>query len=164
MTTKRVETVIVGGGQAGLATSYHLQLADREHLVLERGSTVAPVWCNERWDSFTTVTPNWGLRLPGMSYDGPDPHGFLSRHEIAHLLQRYARHFALPVRLNSPALSITPVQGDQFRIATPEQAYLSRSVVIATGYEQQPQPILKHPAWSYTRAAKSCSIRESVPH
>ena len=76
---ERIDTIVVGAGQAGLATSYYLQQMGHEHVVLERGSTVAPVWRNERWDSFTTVTPNWSLKLPGMLYAGPDPDGFLTR-------------------------------------------------------------------------------------
>lgn len=82
---ERIDTIVVGAGQAGLATSYYLGHAGQEHVVLERGSTVAPVWRNERWDSFTTVTPNWGLKLPGMPYAGPDPDGFLSRIEISNV-------------------------------------------------------------------------------
>lgn len=76
---ERIETIVVGAGQAGRATSSYLHQAGQEHLVLERGSTVAPV------------------------------------------------------------LSVTPVAGGEFRITTPERAHLSRSVVIATGYEQQPR-------------------------
>jgi putative flavoprotein involved in K+ transport len=136
---ERIDTIVVGAGQAGLATSYYLQRAGQEHVVLERGSTVAPVWRNERWDSFTTVTPNWGLKLPGMPYAGPDPDGFLTRAEISNLFSRYTTHFALPVRLNTPVLSVTPVREGEFRVTTPEQVYLSRSVVIATGYEQEPR-------------------------
>jgi putative flavoprotein involved in K+ transport len=135
---ERIETIVIGAGQAGLATSYFLRQAGHEHLVLERGATVAPVWRNERWDSFATVTPNWCLKLPGMFYTGPDPDGFLPGSEIANLLSHYATRFALPVMLNTPVLSVSPVQGRAFRVATPERVYLSRSVVIATGYEQQP--------------------------
>ncbi len=136
---ERIDTIIVGAGQAGLATSYHLQQGGQEHLVLERGSTVAPVWRNERWDSFTTVTPNWGLKLPGMPYAGPDPDGFLPRQEITTLFSRYARRFGLPVRLSTPVLSVVPERDGGFRVTTPEQVYLAHSVVMATGYEQQPR-------------------------
>ena len=55
---EHVTTVIVGGGQAGLATSYHLTQQGREHIVLEQAATPAHVWRDERWDSFTLVTPN----------------------------------------------------------------------------------------------------------
>ena len=68
--SETVETVIVGGGQAGLATSYHLQRRGREHVVLEQAAQAGNAWRNDRWDSFTLVTPNWSFRLPGAEYDG----------------------------------------------------------------------------------------------
>ena len=67
---ERIETVIVGGGQAGLATSYCLTQLRREHVVLEQAEHPANVWRNERWDSFTLVTPNWTIKMPGAEYDG----------------------------------------------------------------------------------------------
>lgn len=136
---EHIDTIVVGAGQAGLATSYYLHQARQEHLVLERGSTVAPVWRTERWDSFATVTPNWSLKLPGMPYAGLDPDGFLPRRQISSHFSRYAAHFALPVHLNTPVLSVAPARGGGFQVTTPARAYFSRSVVIATGYEQQPR-------------------------
>jgi cation diffusion facilitator CzcD-associated flavoprotein CzcO len=65
MTTRPIDTVIVGGGQAGLALSYYLKQKGREHVVLERAPTVANAWRNERWDSFTLVTPNFQVRIVG---------------------------------------------------------------------------------------------------
>ena len=59
MTTRQVETVVVGGGQAGLALSYYLKQEGREHVVLERAPAVANAWRNQRWDSFTLVTPTF---------------------------------------------------------------------------------------------------------
>ena len=59
------DTLIVGGGQGGLSTSYYLTQQKRSHLVLERGDVPAPAWRDDRWDSFTLVTPNWDFRLPG---------------------------------------------------------------------------------------------------
>src|SRR6516225_2126989 len=59
MTSRQVETVIVGGGQAGLALSYYLKQEGREHVVLERAPAVANAWRNQRWDSFTLVTPTF---------------------------------------------------------------------------------------------------------
>lgn len=72
-----VETIVVGGGQAGLAMSHHLALARREHLIFERGR-VAERWRSERWDSLAFQFPNWMLRLPGHAYAGPEPDGFMS--------------------------------------------------------------------------------------
>ena len=70
--SEKIETIIIGGGQAGLATSYYLSQAGREHLVLEKGTQPAPMWQQARWDSFTIVTPNWTVRLPGAEYRGAE--------------------------------------------------------------------------------------------
>jgi putative flavoprotein involved in K+ transport len=80
--------VVVGAGQAGLAVSRELRLAGVEHVVLERGR-IAQAW-RDRWDSFTLVTPNWTLDLPGSPYDGDDPEGHVNRDEIVRYLERYA--------------------------------------------------------------------------
>jgi putative flavoprotein involved in K+ transport len=66
---EQVETVIIGGGQAGLAMSYYLGQLGREHIVLERGR-VAERWRTERWDSLAFQFPNWMMRLPGVCLCG----------------------------------------------------------------------------------------------
>src|SRR5215217_567067 len=76
------DTVIVGGGQAGLATSYYLTQHGREHIVLEQAAKPAHVWRDERWDSFTLVSPNWAFRIPGAEYDGPNPDAYMPRDEV----------------------------------------------------------------------------------
>jgi cation diffusion facilitator CzcD-associated flavoprotein CzcO len=68
---KHLDTLIIGGGQAGLCTSYYLTRAGREHLVLEK-ERIGKAWRDERWDTFTLVTPNRQLKLPGIEYDGFD--------------------------------------------------------------------------------------------
>src|SRR5882762_7011441 len=65
-----IETIIVGGGQAGLAISYYLKQEGREHLVLERAPAIANAWRNQRWNSFTLVTPNFQVRMPRAKYSG----------------------------------------------------------------------------------------------
>jgi putative flavoprotein involved in K+ transport len=77
-----IETIIVGGGHAGLAISYYLKQEGREHLVLERAPAIGNAWRNQRWDSFTLVTPNFQVRMPGAEYDGNDPYGFMSLREV----------------------------------------------------------------------------------
>ena len=74
-------TVIIGGGQGGLAMSRCLSDRSIDHVVLERGE-VANSWRTERWDSLRLLTPNWQCRLPGFAYAGPDPHGFMLKDEI----------------------------------------------------------------------------------
>ena len=70
--TEKVDVAVVGAGQAGLATSYHLTQAGMDHVVLEAGR-VAETWRSRRWDSFCLVTPNWSVRLPGAAYAGREP-------------------------------------------------------------------------------------------
>src|SRR4051794_21135490 len=67
------DTIVIGAGPAGLATSRELTQAGVEHVVLERGR-VGEMW-RGLWDSFCLVTPNWTVQLPGHGYDGDDPDG-----------------------------------------------------------------------------------------
>jgi putative flavoprotein involved in K+ transport len=136
---ERIETVIVGGGQAGLAMSYHLTQQGREHVVLEQAVHPAPVWRNERWDSFTLVTPNWSLRIPGAEYDGPEPDGFLPRDEVIAYFDRYVARFQLPVQVNTRVESVAPLDGTGYRVTTPERTIAARNVVMATGFFQHPK-------------------------
>ena len=75
--TERLETIIVGGGQAGLSTSYYLKQSGQEHIILEGTDQAAKAW-RERWDSFTFITPNWMIRLPEAEYQGDEPDGFMA--------------------------------------------------------------------------------------
>ena len=73
---ERIETVIIGGGQAGLAMSYHLSRIGREHVILEE-KWPGHRWRTERWDAFALQAPNWTLQLPGYTYQGDDPMALL---------------------------------------------------------------------------------------
>jgi putative flavoprotein involved in K+ transport len=134
-----VETVVVGGGQAGLATSYHLKQLGREHVVLEQAAHPAHVWRDERWDSFTLVTPNWAFKLPGAEYDGPDRDGFLPRDEVVAAFDQYVARFQLPVQCNTWVVSVEETDRNGYRVYTPERTYAAQNVVIATGFFQQPK-------------------------
>jgi putative flavoprotein involved in K+ transport len=101
-----VETIIVGGGQAGLAISYYLKQEGRNHVVLERELSVANAWRNQRWDSFTLVTPNFQVRMPGAEYNGPDPYGFLSLAQVIKYFDDYVERFGLPVHCGVEVFSI----------------------------------------------------------
>src|ERR1700730_7595508 len=90
-----IDTVIVGGGQAGLAISYYLTQEGREHIPLERATAVANAWRNQRWDSFTLVTPNFHVRMPGAEYSGDDPYGFMSLAEVVEYFDNYIERFRL---------------------------------------------------------------------
>lgn len=136
---EQVETVIVGGGQAGLATSYCLTQQGYEHVVLEQAAQAANPWRNDRWDSFTLVTPNWTLKMPGAEYNGADRDGFMPRDEVVAYFERYVERFELPVQYNTRVLSIQPADRTGYRVITPERTFQAKNVVLATGLEQQPK-------------------------
>ena len=95
--TENYSVIVIGGGQAGLSISWHLTQRGIDHVVLER-DTIAHEWKDSRWDNFTLVTPNWQCALPGYSYDGDDPDGFMQRDEVYAFVRRYAESFDAPVR------------------------------------------------------------------
>jgi putative flavoprotein involved in K+ transport len=138
--TQRIDTIIVGGGQAGLSTSYYLKLQGREHLILERASRPAHVWRDGRWDSFTLVTPNWTFRLPGAEYQGDDPDGFMGRDEIVEIFEQYVLKYQLPIRYNTSVTSVEPHPGGVgYLVTTDDTTYHANHVVIATGLFQKPR-------------------------
>ena len=88
---KRVETLIVGAGQAGLAMSRCLTDLAIDHVLLERGR-VAERWRTERWDSLRLLTPNWQTRLLWFTYDGPEPDGFMTMTRVVGFLECITRN------------------------------------------------------------------------
>ena len=82
MPIERVETLIIGGGQAGLTMSHRLKQRGLEHLVLER-QRIAERWRSERWDGLRFQFPNWSVRLPDFPYPHSDPDGFATGREIS---------------------------------------------------------------------------------
>jgi putative flavoprotein involved in K+ transport len=131
-----VETVIVGGGQAGLAVSYHLTQQGRAHTILEQASQPAEAWRNHRWDSFTLVTPNWAIRMPGAEYQGDDPDGFMPRDELVAYFEDYLERFRLPIRYGVRVNSVEPREAG-YLVHTDEATVEAANVVIATGLFQQ---------------------------
>ncbi len=136
---ERIETVIVGGGQAGLATSYWLHQLGHEHVVLERSSQPADAWRNHRWDSFTMVTPNLALRMPGATYDGDEPEGFMTRDEIIAFFDGYAAQLDLPVRYGTAVTAVEPAGERGYLVHTSAGTVRAENVVIATGFFQIPR-------------------------
>jgi putative flavoprotein involved in K+ transport len=133
-----VDTVVIGSGQAGLATSSHLTRLGREHVVLERGE-IANTWRTERWDGFYLNTPRWTQALPGHEYDGPDPEGFSSLDETIGYLDAYAAAIAAPVRTGVEVTRLSLADG-VFRLELGGDAIEAANVVVATGAYQRPTP------------------------
>jgi len=134
---EQVDTIIVGGGQAGLSTSYHLTMQGCEHVILEQADQAAEVWRN-RWDSFTLITPNWMIRLPGAEYQGDDPDGFMARDDIVAYFEEYIERFELPVRYGFRVTSVEPIEAG-YLVSTDEAEFEAANVVIAAGLHQQPK-------------------------
>ena len=134
--TERIEVVVVGAGQAGLAVSRELTEAGIAHVVLER-TRVGQTW-RGRWDSFCLVTPNWFLQLPGYPYEGDDPDAFMPRDQVVAYLERYAAGFEAPVRegIEVTALSSGPDGG--FLLETSAGEIMAGTVVLSTGAYQRP--------------------------
>jgi putative flavoprotein involved in K+ transport len=128
--------VVIGAGQAGLAVSRELGQAGVEHIVLER-DRVAQAW-RDRWDSFTLVTPNWTLDLPGSPYAGDDPDGHVSRDDIVDYLEKYAAALTGQVREGVRVDRLTALDGGGFRLTTSDGEISADSVVVCTGAFQQP--------------------------
>ncbi len=133
-----IETIIVGGGQAGLAMSHHLAQRGREHLVLERGR-IAERWRSERWDSLHFQFPNWMMRLPGRAYEGDDPDGFSHRDEVVRFIGGYAARNAAPVRCGVNVTALRRTEDGRFRLDTGPAEMVARNVVVATGPYQRPR-------------------------
>jgi len=134
--TDDVETVVIGGGQAGLSVSRELTAAGVPHVVLERGR-VGQAW-RGRWDGFCLVTPNWSVQLPGHFYDGDDPDGFMPRDEIVRYLERYATAVDAPVREGVGVAQARPRPTGGFELDTSAGAVVARRLVLCTGAYQRP--------------------------
>jgi putative flavoprotein involved in K+ transport len=135
--TQRVQTLIVGAGQAGLALSRCLTRTGHDHIILERG-LVGQRWRSERWDSFRLLTPNWYNRLPGWEYTGHDPDGFMDRREVISWFERYAESFDAPVRTG---VSVSDVyRADHgWSVHTDAGRFDADNVVIASGHYDRAQ-------------------------
>ena len=130
-----MDIVIIGAGQAGLATSHELTEAGIEHVVLEQGR-LGQTW-RKRWDSFCLVTPNWSVLLPGHPYDRDDPDGYMPRDEIVAYLERYAAGFGAPVREGIKVTSLAEAPAGGFLLQTSDGEIRAKSVVVATGAYQR---------------------------
>ena len=134
---ERVDTVVIGAGQAGLAASFFLTQHRREHLVLERGA-VGETWRSRRWDGFYLNTPNWSLQLPGAEYEGDEPDAFAALADVIEHIEEYARSFGAPVREHSGVTQLGR-RGEHYLVETDSGTFEASNVVVATGAFQQPR-------------------------
>ena len=134
---RNVDTIVVGGGQAGLSASWHLKQAGRDHVVLDRGQ-IGDTWRN-RWDTFCLVTPNRLCQLPGFPYDGDDPDGFMLRDQIVEYVESFARSFGPPYQGGVEIERVGASGGaGRFKLVTSKGDFTADNLIIAVGTHQHP--------------------------
>ncbi len=134
--SERFHTIVIGGGQAGLAASYRLAEKKVEHAVLDAGPRIGHSWRN-RWDSLRLFTPVRLNNLPGMPFPAGAGH-FPSKDETADYLEAYARKHSLPVE-SGVAVDRLSREGDRFVIAAGTRLFEADNVIVATGPFQKPR-------------------------
>lgn len=130
MRTQHIETLIIGAGQAGLSTGYHLRQLGREFVIVEGNRRVGDNW-RQQYDSLTLFTPAKADGLDGLPFPG-DPWHFPSKDEMADYLELYAVTFDLPVRLRTRVERLA-ADGDGFSAQVNGHRLSCQNLVIATG-------------------------------
>jgi putative flavoprotein involved in K+ transport len=123
-----LDVIVVGGGQAGLSTGYHLKRLGLRFVILDGSERVGDVW-RKRWDTLRLFTPAWLDSLDGLPFPAPRDH-FPTKDEMADYLELYARHFALPVRSGVRVDALRPVDGG-YELETSRGTYRAPQVVVA---------------------------------
>jgi len=133
---EKVDTVVIGGGQAGLASGYYLRKRKIDFVILDAGDRVGDAWRN-RWDSLRAFTPARFDGLPGLRFPAPAT-SYPTKDEIADYLDAYARRFKLPVQ-NGCRVTKLSRSGDGFLVSTGKGDIQARNVVVAMSNHQRPR-------------------------
>jgi putative flavoprotein involved in K+ transport len=131
MRTEQIETVVIGAGQAGLATGYHLQRAGRPFVILDGEGRVGDGW-RQQWDSLRLFSPAWADGLPGLPFPAAR-WAFPGKDEFADYLESYAVRFQLPVRLGTRVLAVDVGPDRGYVVTTDTGRIECDNVVVCTG-------------------------------
>ena len=135
---EQVDTVVVGGGQAGVAMSEHLGRLGINHVVLER-SRIAERWRTARWDSLVANGPAWHDRFPGMEFPDHEPGDFVPKESVADYLEAYAKMVNAPIRCGVDVKSVRKNESARgFIVETDGDPIAAHQIVAATGAFQKP--------------------------
>ena len=138
MPLEKTDTLVVGGGQAGIALSEHLGNAGVPHIILEK-NRIAEAWRTGRWDALVANGPAWHDRFPGLEFKHVDPDAFVPKDEMVQYLLDYARMVKAPIREGVEVLEATRLQGKGgFLVKTSKGDIEARRIVAATGAFQHP--------------------------
>ena len=138
MAIEKIDTLVVGAGQAGVAMSEHLSNNGVPHLVLER-DRIAERWRTGRWDSLVANGPAWHDRFPGMEFTDVDPDAFAPKEKVADYFVAYAERINAPIRCGVEVREVRRLTGRPgFRVETSDGVIEADSVVAATGPFQRP--------------------------
>lgn len=139
MSTHAFDVIVIGGGQAGLATGYHLARRGLRFIILEAHERVGESW-RRRWDALRTFTSARYDGLPGMSFPAP-PHHFPTKDQVADYVEAYARRFELPIRtgLRVDRLRRTDDADGTFEVLAADERLDAAAVVVATGAFHEPR-------------------------
>jgi len=136
MNTKQFQTIVIGGGQAGLSVGYHLAKRGLPFVILDASKRVGDAWRN-RWDSLRLFTPARYSGLPGLPF--PAPGGSSpTKGQMADYLESYAERFHLPVRSDVRVDRLSK-EGNRFVVTAGGQRYESEQVVVAMANYQNPK-------------------------
>ena len=136
MSDQQLGTVIIGGGQAGLAVGHHLRQRDLSFVILDEHNRIGDAW-RKRWNSLRLFTPGRYDGLPGMPFPG-SPSSYPTKDETADYLETYAREFELPVRTGIKVDTLSKI-GDRFEVIGGGDALIAENVVVATGAYKNPK-------------------------
>ncbi|MDQ2066187.1 NAD(P)/FAD-dependent oxidoreductase [Xinfangfangia sp. CPCC 101601] len=137
MSFETTHTLVIGGGQAGIAMSEHLSDQGIAHIVLER-DRLAEKWRTGRWDSLVANGPAWHDRFPNQTFEGVDPFAFAPKDRIVQYFEDYARRIKMPVRCGVTVEKVTLLADGQFRAETSAGVIEAQNLVCATGPFQKP--------------------------
>lgn len=134
--TERFDTIVIGGGQSGLAIGYHLSLTSNSFVILDAGKRIGDAW-RKRWDSLKLFTPARYSSLPGLAFPAPR-HSFPTKDDMADYLGQYAKHFKLPVRSGTKVDALSR-EGNTYKVKAGDQYFEAAHVVVAMSNYQYPK-------------------------
>ena len=136
MQTQTFDTVVIGGGQAGLSAAYHLRRAGRSFVVLDANERIGDAW-RHRYDSLRLFTTARYTGLPGGRFPGSGA-AMPTKDEMADYLEAYARRFELPVRSGMRVQSVRR-DGDRYLVRAGGAVFEADDVIVASGAHDEPR-------------------------